>query len=300
MRCALVVLPLVLGAAACPPSGDELESGGAPLRRVAQSRRQGESADQTRAEVLRAVEREVEQERIRCDVFGGAFFQEPILSDCVAEYDLEGWTKRRWACEASQAFSCAGRRPSGLVVWPQPDSTGLMGWNGYCGETAVANVLTNLCDADMTPTEVHERGWGDLTPGSTPATVAGFLNDAGCGRWEVASGCPSSDQELDEWVTTSYFMPILVEGDAATDYHWTTLYAILATPESCSAAQLDGLSRWSSCGDVLEGWRLEGQRWDQELVRSLGDLGPCTRVRLVEPPSAMQMRPGVLDGSYRR
>lgn len=298
MRRLLVVLLPALGAAACAPPGDALEDGAAPLNAVVSGYLEGTSEAQLRVGVAARIARQVEQERIRCEVFGGAFTTGPLEVECRPVWDLEGWAARQWECNGTQAVSCAGRRPSGLVAWPQPDSTGLMGWNGYCGETAAANVLTNLCDMSWTPSEVHERGATDVTPGSAPWTMANILNDSGCGRWEVASGCPSSDQELDAWVTESYFMPVLVEGDAATDYHWTTLYSIIATPESCSVAQLDnGMSGWSMCDDVLSGWRLEGQRWDQGLVRRLAGLEPCTRIRLVEPPAVM--RPGVADGSYR-
>lgn len=61
--------------------------------------------------------------------------------------------------------------PDGSYSWGQPDSNGLNGWEGFCGQTATANLLTtNQGGAQVSPHDVS-RAADDWTPGSAPDTL---------------------------------------------------------------------------------------------------------------------------------
>jgi len=66
---------------------------------------------------------------------------------------------------ATTYFVC----PDGTFSFPQPDSTGYEGWNGYCGETAVSNVSGMMCERFLSPQTVGTYAT-DITPGTLPAT----------------------------------------------------------------------------------------------------------------------------------
>ncbi len=59
----------------------------------------------------------------------------------------------------------------GSCSWEQPDSKGVGGAEGFCGQTAIANMI---CIYDrtrgVTPRMVSKAA-GDITPGSKPATL---------------------------------------------------------------------------------------------------------------------------------
>ncbi len=59
--------------------------------------------------------------------------------------------------------------PDGTASFPQPDSTGNGGWNGYCGQTAVTNLTAMLCKRYFTPETVDTYAT-DVTPGNLPGT----------------------------------------------------------------------------------------------------------------------------------
>jgi hypothetical protein len=59
--------------------------------------------------------------------------------------------------------------PDGTTSFPQPNSTGNGGWNGYCGQTAVSNATGMLCKRYFTPQTVDSYAT-DITPGNLPGT----------------------------------------------------------------------------------------------------------------------------------
>ncbi len=59
--------------------------------------------------------------------------------------------------------------PDGTSSIPQPDSTGSGGWNGYCGQTAVANAAGMMCKRYFAPQTVDTYAT-DITPGTLPGT----------------------------------------------------------------------------------------------------------------------------------
>lgn len=62
------------------------------------------------------------------------------------------------------------RLPDGSISWEQPDSNGMGGWEGFCGQTATANLLTTYTGNEISPHDVAEAA-NDWGPGSTPATL---------------------------------------------------------------------------------------------------------------------------------
>jgi hypothetical protein len=61
--------------------------------------------------------------------------------------------------------------PDGSVSWDQPDSKGVAGWEGLCGQTAVANLLTTHRQrVGVSPEEVA-RAADDWAPGTVAPTL---------------------------------------------------------------------------------------------------------------------------------
>jgi hypothetical protein len=59
----------------------------------------------------------------------------------------------------------------GSYSWSQPSSNGLGGWEGFCGQTAIANLLTtHQGGTRVTPHDVSQAA-DDWTPGSSPGTL---------------------------------------------------------------------------------------------------------------------------------
>lgn len=61
------------------------------------------------------------------------------------------------------------RCPDLTLSFPQPDSTGLNGWNGYCGQTTVSTIVGMLCNRFIDP-KVIDQYASDVTPGNRPST----------------------------------------------------------------------------------------------------------------------------------
>ena len=63
----------------------------------------------------------------------------------------------------------------GSFSWEQPPSRGIAGWEGRCGQTAAANLITTYGNQLVSPEEVIDAAW-DGTPGSKPSTVLRAVN----------------------------------------------------------------------------------------------------------------------------
>lgn len=59
----------------------------------------------------------------------------------------------------------------GSCSWEQPDSKGFGGSEGFCGQTAVANMLSIYERTRAATPHAVSRASGDITPGSKPATL---------------------------------------------------------------------------------------------------------------------------------
>jgi len=60
--------------------------------------------------------------------------------------------------------------PDGSFSWDQPDSKGFAGWEGFCGQTAIANLLSTHEGVNYPPRAVGEQAT-DSTPGTQPSTL---------------------------------------------------------------------------------------------------------------------------------
>lgn len=64
--------------------------------------------------------------------------------------------------------------PDTTISHVQPNSTGYNGWEGYCGQTAVSNVTSMLCDRHKSPKSNDSYGT-DTTPGQDSSTMESSL-----------------------------------------------------------------------------------------------------------------------------
>lgn len=60
--------------------------------------------------------------------------------------------------------------PDKTISHSQPASTGYNGWEGKCGQTAISNVASMLCNRHMGPKSIDFYGT-DVTPGHSPMTM---------------------------------------------------------------------------------------------------------------------------------
>ena len=93
------------------------------------------------------------------------------------------------------------RCKDGTVTYEQPDSTGINGYNGFCGETAASNVLYMQCRVFSNPETYSNKYTRDPGPGTLPSSLRRGLNDMfdkwdGCpkGKWEKYSGASSPEE----------------------------------------------------------------------------------------------------------
>ncbi len=73
--------------------------------------------------------------------------------------------------------------PDGTLSWEQPDSSGTFGYNGYCGETAAANIISML--RFPTSPDVVKDTCQDSTPGTLPSTIADYLTTEMGVQWSI-------------------------------------------------------------------------------------------------------------------
>ena len=64
--------------------------------------------------------------------------------------------------------------PDKTISHSQPDSTGLNGWEGYCGQTSISNITSMLCGRHMSPKSNDFYGT-DYTPGQHSSTIESSL-----------------------------------------------------------------------------------------------------------------------------
>lgn len=98
----------------------------------------------------------------------------------------------------------------GTVTVEQPDSTGLWGWSGYCGETAISNINFMYCDRLSDPDEYIATDLTfDSTPGTRPSIVKNGLNT----YFNSKEDCPKGEWELyDEASSPEEYLSYLVAG----------------------------------------------------------------------------------------
>lgn len=101
----------------------------------------------------------------------------------------------------AQAWRCK----DGTITYDQPDSTGINGYNGFCGETAASNVLHMHCGLMASPTKYCNAYTSDLTPGTRPGSLRDGLNTmfdenkplCPKGKWEVYSSSDTPEEYIE-------------------------------------------------------------------------------------------------------
>jgi hypothetical protein len=162
------------------------------------------------------------------------------------------------------------RQTDGSYSWTQPDSTGLSGWEGYCGQTCVANLLTTSTPNSVSPETVIDVA-ADWTPGSRPSTLLRALNRLGGNhrRFRISHsrslaaatprrpiGC------LLQWSSGSMHWVMVVRVDATHVHfnHW---------------GRQSRLTR----AEFERRWGFDDQNFGDSVVSFLGGLSPHTSLR---------------------
>lgn len=157
----------------------------------------------------------------------------------------------------------------GTVSWGQPDSNGLGGWEGFCGQTATANLLTTHRGVDVSPHDVANAA-DDWTPGSHPSTlmraIGKLATDADqystSNSTDLSSASPRSPIVcLLQWQGKSfhYVTVVGVANGRVTFNHW-------GTQQSLDEADFN--NRWAFRGSL-----------DGQLIAWLGSFRSNTSIR---------------------
>jgi len=105
----------------------------------------------------------------------------------------------------------------GSISWGQPESNGLFGWEGFCGQTAIANLLTTYKGIDISPHDVAAAS-NDWTPGSDPDTL---MRAIGALATDPETYVISNDTDLSSASPTTPIVVLLHWG--GTDFHYVTV-----------------------------------------------------------------------------
>jgi hypothetical protein len=146
----------------------------------------GAFAQETATPAERSV-KELQDDRDVLNVLGDDTFEFKETINCSQVMSgRDPYLNRR---AAVSYFVC----PDGTTSFPQPDSTGSGGWNGYCGQTAVSNIAGMLCKRYFTPQTVDTYAT-DITPGTLPGTNLQALRKIFTERYSnvrQANPCPA-------------------------------------------------------------------------------------------------------------
>ena len=121
----------------------------------------------------------------------------------------------------------------GSYSWTQPDSNGLNGWEGFCGQTAVANLLTTHRRGVQTSPHDVSKAADDWTPGSSPGTLMRAIGKLAPNvadyelvhDGDLSAASPTNPIVcLLQWQGTSFHYVSVIgsAGDRVTINHWGT------------------------------------------------------------------------------
>jgi predicted double-glycine peptidase len=157
----------------------------------------------------------------------------------------------------------------GSISWGQPDSNGLGGWEGFCGQTATANLLTTHRGVDVSPQEVS-RAADDWTPGTHPSTLMRAISRLApdASQYEL--------RNVNDLSTATTRTPIvcLLQWEGKI-FHYVTVIGVTAarvtfnhwgTQDSRTIAEFDGM------------WAFH-RGWDGNVVAWLGGFDTYTSIR---------------------
>lgn len=115
------------------------------------------------------------------------------------------------------------RMSDGSYSWEQPDSNGTGGWEGFCGQTATANLLTTIQNGavQVSPQDVS-RAADDWTPGSKPSTLMRAIRKLAPdpSRFEI-----SHDTDLSSASPTTPII-CLLEWDGGGTFHYVSVVGV--------------------------------------------------------------------------
>ncbi len=95
----------------------------------------------------------------------------------------------------------------GSISFPQPDSWGFKGYEGYCGQTSIANLYKMYCGQSIDVNFIKKMTAKDITPGIRPGTFLNSVNSLFlANRLFYNSECPSGIFEMQKPKTEKEFI----------------------------------------------------------------------------------------------
>ena len=146
------------------------------------------------------------------------------------------------------------RTDEATYSWEQPPSEGVGGYYGYCGPTAAANLVTNICGHRITPMRFADESFG-VGPGTSPNALSHALNEIGCcGEWSV---CKHNVLKVDVFQELQKNLPAAVMLNwSARSMHWITVMQVNYTPRCQVIYNHWGGQATMECNEFLERWAL--------------------------------------------
>lgn len=201
---------------------------------------------------------------------------------------------------------------SGDISWDQPICSF---YQGKCGQTAVANVLTHKFNALISPGFVDTYAY-DITPGTRPGTLARVLNQisedvsshySALGNWEIKISTRESTtigprnrrqirfedvnsfgerhiQELYDDLKNSGQQVISLVGMSPFSLHWITVTRV----------EIPSDGNWRDATILYKHWGLPDSTISGEEYHKLSTSGPN-----VFPPTRIVYNPGENDDIFR-
>ncbi len=191
--------------------------------------------------------------------------EDPRAGDGPVDGDPQGAPSSTGQSIEEVAPTCRVRpvsvRSNTLLSWPQPDSTGWRGWNGFCGQTAAANLAANVCGVRTACPAAFDRSpCQDITPGSRPNALACMMNrlvPGGCGHWSVLRPGAGVDPVsfLQSRVNGAPACAALVVDN--DELHWVTVTDVLRSDYACNVRFLErGRDAILNCETFRRRWSL--------------------------------------------
>jgi hypothetical protein len=155
--------------------------------------------------------------------------------------------------DAVTFYECSDK----TISFKQPDSVGINGWEGYCGQTALSNISAMMCGRYMSPYS-NDFYATDDTPGQRPSTLKTALNKV-FNEHPKNNSCPRGVWKIRENSSASRFMtklkvdlfgadavafryysadrgikvtpiPVLLNS-GGLNYHWITVVDLINNPK---------------------------------------------------------------------
>ncbi|MCA9652814.1 MAG: hypothetical protein KC501_23045 [Myxococcales bacterium] len=162
--------------------------------------------------------------------------------------------------------------PDGSYSWEQPDSNGTNGWEGFCGQTAIANLLTTIQGGVQVSPQDVSRAADDWTPGSRPSTLMRAIQVLAPdpSRFEV-----SDDHDLSSASPTAPIVCLLEWGGG--DYHYVS---VVGTRNGMVIFNHWGIQDQLPADEFDRRWGFRNGGFTSDLVAFFGGLSAYTSIRI--------------------